>query len=659
MRGSPFPDMGKEESPNIANAKHDFPFVGLLKDCAKKKDLQQGSALHADILERRILYGKTSPYVGSALISMYAKCGALAKAQEVLETLPVRNVVSWNALIAGYTQRGHGFKALNCFERMQREGISPDGVTFTCILKACGSRGLIDKGKQIHEEICRKGLLKKYVFLGNALVDMYAKCGVLTKARKVLDELPVRNVVSWSSLISGYVQQGECHEALICYERMQNEGHSPNSVTFVCLLKACANIRAVEKGEKIHEQIVSGNWVEKDIALGTALIHMYSKCGMLRKAREILEGFPVRNAASWNALTSGYAEHGQYREALSCFEHMQSEGLSPDEVTFTCMLKACGSTGTIEKGKQIHEEIISRGLLQKDVVLGNAVVDMYAKCAMVTKAQEVLEELHVRDVATWNTLIAGYVQQGQYHEALNCFERMQSDGLSTNAMTYICILKACGGAGAIEKGIQIHKEIMGGSLLEKNMLLGNALVDMYAKCGNLAKAQTVLEELPIRNVVTWSSLVAGYTQQRDGHNALRCFEQMQSEGICPNNVTFSCLLSACCHSGQSNEAQMLFSEMTQNYCIQPNLEHQTSLVTIFGCDGQLDKAVEVIKAMPPSDSPAVWLTLLASCRKWGELKRGNLAFGEVIEIDVDHSAAYVLMANIFATSGMKDHTEKV
>ena len=104
---------------------------------------------------------------------------------------------------------------------------------------------------------------------------------------------------------------------------------------------------------------------------------------------------------------------------------------------------------------------------------------------------------------------------------------------------------------------------------------------------------------------------------------------------------------------------MLFSEMTQNYCIQPNLEHQTSLVTIFGCDGQLDKAVEVIKAMPPSDSPAVWLTLLASCRKWGELKRGNLAFGEVIEIDVDHSAAYVLMANIFATSGMKDHTEKV
>jgi pentatricopeptide repeat protein len=311
---------------------------------------------------------------------------------------------------------------------------------------------------------------------------------------------------------------------------------------------------------------------------------------------------------------------------------MQSEGLSPDVVTFTCLLKACGSTGSIDKGKEIHEDIIKRGLLRKDIVLGNAVVDMYAKCGILAKAREVLEELHGRDVATWNTLIAGYVRQGLCHEALSCYERMQSDGLSTNATTYVCILKACGSAGAVDKGIRIHEEISGSGLLERNMLLGNALVDMYAKCGKLDKAQRALEELPIRTVVAWSSLLAGYARQSDGYNALMCFEQMQNEGICPNDVTFSCVLNACGHAGRLDDACVLFNAMNQKYKIRPNVEHQTCMMKIFGCEGRLGKAVAVTKAMPPA-SPAVWLALLGACWKWGEVKLGKSAFDQVVQID--------------------------
>ena len=220
--------------------KHDFEFVGLLKDCAKKKDLQQGSALHAEILKHRFLLGKSSPYVGSALISMYAKCGAIAKARRVLETLPVRDIISWNALMTGYAQLGYANETLDCFVKMQREGLSPVGVTFTCILKACGSIRAIDRGKQIHDEIINRGLLDKNIVLGNALVDMYAKCGVLAKAQKVLEELPIRDKFSWNALIAGYAEEGHSNKVLECLEQMQRENLSPDDVTFLSILNACS-----------------------------------------------------------------------------------------------------------------------------------------------------------------------------------------------------------------------------------------------------------------------------------------------------------------------------------------------------------------------------------------------------------------------------------
>ena len=173
---------------------------------------------------------------------MYVKCGVLAEAQQVLEALPIRNVVSWNALISGYTQHCRGHEALNCFEQMQGEGLSPNGITFLCIVKACGSIGALDKGKQIQEEVVSRGLLEKDIVIGTALVDMYAKCGDLTKAQEFLEQLPIRNVVSWSALISGYAQQSQGHVALECFEQMQREGLSPNDVTFLCVLTACSHV---------------------------------------------------------------------------------------------------------------------------------------------------------------------------------------------------------------------------------------------------------------------------------------------------------------------------------------------------------------------------------------------------------------------------------
>ena len=391
-----------------------------------------------------------------------------------------------------------------------------------------------------------------------------------------------------------------------------------------------------------------------DVVLGTALVDMYVKCGVIAKAQEVLEELLVRDLVSWNSLIGGYTELGRGHEALNCFEQMQSEGLTPDGVTFTHILRACSCIDAIEKGKQIHDEIVSRGLLIKNIALGTALVDMYAKCGMLVKAEKVLKELPIRGVITWNALIAGHVQFELGHAALKCVEQMQTEGLSPNAVTFICILKACGSIGAIGKGKQIHEEIVSKGILGEYFELSNALVDMYAKCGVLAKAQEVLDELDIRVVISWNALIAGYAQQGKVHEALCCFEEMQIEGLSPDEVTVLCVMNACSHSGIVNEARILFGNMTMEYGITPNIEHFTCMVTILAHAGLFNEAISVIQVMPSLEFPEVWLALLGACRKWGNMNLGRLAFDQVIQLDTRVASAYTLMANIFTAAGMQE-----
>ncbi|KAI5069670.1 hypothetical protein GOP47_0015971 [Adiantum capillus-veneris] len=380
----------------------------LLRSCAKMKDLSAGITVHDDIVKRGLL-----EKCSDALISMYAKCGNLAKAKELLDTHKSRDVISWIALISGYAQQGQSLDGLESFEKMQDEGLSPDWVTFTCALKACGSLRASDKGEQILDEIVRQGLLGNNIVLDTAVVDMYAKCGALTKAQEVLEGLPVRNVVCWSALISGYAQDGQSKQALDCFWKMQEVGIAANAVTYTSVLKACGSLGASHMGDQIHDEIRRQGLLKRDVVLGTALVDMYAKRGQLVKAQRLLEKLTLRDVVTWNALLVGYTQQCQAENALDCFARMQREGISPNAVPFSCILKACGSIGAISKGEEIHNKIASQGLFENNTILGNAVVDMYAKCGAVAKAQQVLEEFPHRDVASWNALMTGWAQQGK------------------------------------------------------------------------------------------------------------------------------------------------------------------------------------------------------------------------------------------------------
>ena len=250
---------------------------------------------------------------------------------------------------------------------------------------------------------------------------MYAKCGMLDRSQELFDELLVRNVVSWNALIDGYAHQGKSKEALIHFERMQKEGFSPDVVTYICVLKACASIQALDKGKKIHNVIIQQRLIEKNIMFSTALINMYGTCGALKVAEQVFHELPNQKIVCWNALIAGYVEQGKSEKALNCFERMIREDIEPNAITYISGLKACGSIGSLEKIKQIHECISKSNILEKHTALANALVDMCAKCGALAMSQALFYELPVHDTVCWNALICGYTQQCQAGEALNLF----------------------------------------------------------------------------------------------------------------------------------------------------------------------------------------------------------------------------------------------
>ncbi|KAI5059673.1 hypothetical protein GOP47_0025992 [Adiantum capillus-veneris] len=734
-------------------------FLSVLKAVVSTQAAGQGEEVYAQIESNVFL--KTDIIIGNAVIDMYGKCGMLSKAQGVFDELLVRNVVSWNVLIAGYAHDGNGEAVLDCFEHMQLEGVPPDAVTFLCSLKACGLLGALDIGQWIHTEISRKGLSHSDVEVYNALVDMYAKCSALSLAQEVFDSLHVQNIVSWNSLIGGFAQQGYGEEALRLFEVMLLKGLTPNSITFVCILKVCISLGTVWYGQRIHAYAVKVGLVDRDSVFGTALVDMYAKCVGVQAAKGMFDKLVLRTRASWNVLIAGYLQAEQSGMALTCFEVMCREGHSPDAVTFLSILKACGNLGAASKGEQIHAEIDKVGFLEEDfVMVANALVDMYAKCGLLAKAQEVFNTIPVQSVVSWNVLIAGFADHGHCQEALNCFEQMQLKGICPDDVTFVYVLKAYGGLGVLEKGQELHDWIVRENLLENDAVLGTALVNMYVDCGMLLEAQ-VVSDTSAHDEVSWNALISGFTVHLHGDGALQCYEQMQQEGFSLNNVTFvsvlrACasigatfegqkihariagvgslekdmligtallsmyvsfgmlskaqdifdslpiqdgvlhaalitgyaqlgddksvsnlcqhmvidgeepdpvnvmvVLNACSHTGRIGEGIMYFQTMSMVLGIIPTVEHHTCIVDLFGRAGALDKAIAVIQNMPFPINLTVWHNMLGACQKHGNVELGRVAFKHAIQLNEKDVLACVSMRNIYAAAGMQNEANEI
>jgi pentatricopeptide repeat protein len=449
------------------------------------------------------------------------------------------------------------------------------------------------------------------------------------------------------------VEFGYNEKALNRFDKMQLTGVRPNAFTYVFCLRACGTVRDEQRIRGLHDEIQRRGFLNKDCVIGNTLVDLYAKGGLLLMAQDTFDNLHVRDTVAWTSLIAGYAEHGMKDEALNCFEHMQLEGVPSSAISCISALKACGLAGSLYKGREIHVQIERQGLLQSDIVVGNTLVNMYAKFGCLPEAQEVFNKLPQHNVASWTALMGAHNRHENDKERLAFFEELQHKGVMPDTFLFVHSLKLCGNIGALSKGNEIYADIERRGCLERG-IVGNAIVDMYAKAGLLINAVQVFGKLPSKDVVAWTALMAGYVQHGASDYVFAIFDQMREDGVTPDEVTFTVVLHACQCSGQLKKGYAYFEIMSKEYGICPMHKHKASLVNLRGCLGQLYNTVEIAADVHLSNDLRVWHALLDSCRHWGNLEIGEAAFKHAVSLDQSDAVAYSLMSHMYATAHVVD-----
>ncbi|CAM6017495.1 unnamed protein product [Sphagnum balticum] len=343
--------------------------------------------------------------------------------------------------------------------------------------------------------------------------------------------------------------------------------------------------------------------------------------------------------------------------ALKVLHILDQQGICVDFFIYATLLRRCTQMKDMMEGKRVHAHIIKSGM-QPDIYLGNTLLNLYANTGSVIDTHCVFDKLPQKDVVSWNTMIVGYAKHGCGEEAFRLFHQMQQEGFKPDTVTCTSILKACTGPRALEWGKRVHSHIMKAGY-NVDVRIGNALIDMYAKCGSLEAARQVFDVMPERDVISWTAMIVGLAQHGCGEEALQVFEQMRVEGVEPNAVTFVGVLSACSHAGLVEEAYGYFSSMCHQNGISPVGEHYGCMVDLLGRGGHLKEAEDLIKKMPAEADATIWGSLLGACRTHGNVELAECAAGNCLQLEPKDAAVYVLLSHIYAAAGMWDSVTKV
>ena len=476
-------------------------YVSLLTDCASTGALEWVKDVHRHILEGG---HESDVRVSIALIHMYAKCGSIEDAAVVFDSMKERNIITWNVMIGAYAGSGRGVEAYDLYLKMKEEGFQPDAVTYMSLLNQCASTGALEWVKDVHRHILEEGH-ESDVRVGNALVHMYAKSGSLEDARMVFDRMKERDVITWNVMIGAYAGSGRGVEAYDLYLKMKEEGFQPDAVTYVSLLTDCASTGALEWVKDVHRHILVGGY-ESDVRVGSALIHMYAKCGSIVDAAVVFDSMKERNIITWNVMIGAYAGSGRGVEAYDLYLKMKEEGFQPNAVTYMSLLNDCASTGALEWVKDVHRHILEEGH-ESDVRVGSALVHMYAKSGSIEDAQLVFERMEECNVMTWNIMIGGLGQHGRGQDALELFRKMKADGLVPDAYSFAALVTACSHTALVNEGRQIFCAMKDYGV-EPTVVHYTCMVDLLGRAGLLEETKRFISSMPVEaDAGTWGALL--------------------------------------------------------------------------------------------------------------------------------------------------------
>ncbi|PIA53448.1 hypothetical protein AQUCO_00900199v1 [Aquilegia coerulea] len=469
---------------------------------------------------------------------------------------------------------------------MLRNGESkPNNYTHPFVLKACSQLSLIRTGFQILVHVLHLGF-DSNIFVHNAMIHMLVMCKEVEVARALFEESCMRDLVSWNTVINGYVRSGKPNEALKLFREMRVANVEPDEVTMIGVVSSCAQIEDLSLGREFHRYIEE-NGVKFTVPLCNAIMDMYIKCGSLQPAEKMFNNMKKKTMVSWTTMLVGYAKFG-----------------------------------------------------------------------FLDTARKLFDEMPERDFVSWNALISSYVQSDRGRDALALFNEMQAMDIEPNQVTMVSLLTACSQLGALNIGEWIHNYI-DKHKISLNVTLGTALVDMYAKCGNITKALQVFREIPGRNSLTWTAMIHGLALHGHAKDAICYFLEMINIGLVPDEVTFIGVLSACCHTGFVNEGRQFFSQMSSKFNISPKMKHYSCMVDLLGKAGLVEEAEKLVNSMPIEPDSVILGALFFACRNHGNVAIGERVAAKLLELDPYDAGNYVQIANMYLEANMRENSEKL
>lgn len=639
--------MGSKLTQNCA-----FLYPSVIRAVTGVGELIIGRKLHGRILKSGFCEDRV---IGTSLVGMYGELCFLRDAKKVFDEMCVRDLVLWSSIISCYVENGVYREGLEMFRSMICEGIRPDSVMLLSVAEACGKIGCLRLAKSVHGYVMREGMVGDGS-LSNSLIVMYSQCGYLCRAKRLFECIDDRSTSCWTSMISAY-NQNECfEEALDVFIKMQDSEVEPNDVTMISVLNSCARLGRLKEGKSVHCFVLRNAMGVTGLDLGPALIDFYSACWKMSSCEKLLHSIGNENIVSWNTLISFYAREGLNDEAMAFFACMVAKGIMPDSFSLASSISASASSGSIQFGQQIHGHVMKRGFF--DEFVQNSLMDMYSKCGFASSAYTIFNKIKHKSIVAWNCMICGFSQNGISVEALSLFDEMFKNRLEINKVTFLSAIQACSNLGYLDKGKWIHhKIIVTGN--QNDLYIDTALVDMYAKCGDLQTAQKVFDSIVEKSVVSWSTMIAAHGIHGQINAATSLFHKMVLSNIKPNEVTFMNILSACRHAGSVKEGKFYFNTMRDYYGIVPNVEHFASIVDLLSRAGDINGAYEIIKSIRTPVAASIWGALLNGCRIYGRMDMIEYIAEELGGISTDDTGYYTLLSNIYAEGGNWYESRKV
>jgi pentatricopeptide repeat protein len=521
---------------------------------------------------------------------------------------------------------------------------------FTTLLKMLVSMDLAHLCWTVHGCVYKLGH-NADAFVGTALIDAYSVCGNVDIARHVFDDICCKDMVSWTGMVACYAENCFYEESLQLFNQMRIFGYMPNNFTISGALKSCLGLEAFDVGKSVHGCALKTSY-DHDLYVGIALLELYAKSREIVDAQRLFEEMPKNDLIPWSLMISRYAQSDRSKEALKLFLRMRQTSVVPNNFTFASVLQACASLALLNLGKQIHSCVLKFGL-NSNVFVSNAIMDVYAKCGEIEISMKLFEELPDRNDVTWNTIIVGYVQLGDGERAMNLFTYMLGHDMQPTEVTYSSVLRACASLAALEPGLQIHSFTIK-TMYNKDTVVANSLIDMYAKCGRINDARLTFDKMNKRDEVSWNAMICGYSMHGISMEALNLFDMMQHTDCKPNKLTFVGVLSACSNAGLLYEGRAHFESMSRDYDIKPCIEHYTCMVWLLGRLGQFGEAMKLIGEIPFQPSVMVWRALLGACVIHKNVDLGSVCAQHVLEMEPHDDATHVLLSNMYATAGRWD-----